>query len=270
MRADLYLVTAGYAVSRARAARMIEEGTVRIDGKPIAKPSQEISEGDHTVEATDTLRFVGRGGLKLEAAMDAFPVNASGVTALDVGASTGGFTDCLLQRGAKKVFAVDAGEGQLAESLRADPRVVSMERTNARDLTEETLGCRVDLVVMDVSFISATCILPIFPHLMKERADAVCLIKPQFEVGRAWIGKGGIVKDPAAHRYAIERVWDAGVASGLVPMGLIPSPIMGGDGNLEFLIWFRKGEDASRGCGRERIRTAAAEAASQKKNHGRK
>ena len=215
-----------------------------MDGKTVRKASDEISESAHDVVIQNALSYVGRGGLKLEAALDAFGLNVKGMSALDIGASTGGFTDCLLQRGVNRVCAVDSGAGQLAASLRTDGRVRCMENCNARYLTAEEIGGRVDLIVMDVSFISATLILPRFPDLLNEDGFAVCLIKPQFEVGKALIGKGGIVKDKKAHRMAIERVLETGKAVGLLPIGLIPSPIEGGDGNREFLVWFvRKSND---------------------------
>ena len=240
MRADLYLTEKGYVPSRQRARDLIERGLVTLDGRVIKKPSAQIDEGEHTVTVNDDLPFVSRGGLKLAAALEYFGVSPSGLDALDIGASTGGFTDCLLQGGAKSVCAVDAGCGQLAAKIAEDARVRSLEHTNARDLTLETVGGEpIDLIVMDVSFISATYIIPRFTALLRKGGRAICLIKPQFEVGRAMLGKGGIVKDPAAHRYAVERVIQSGVAAGLTPVGLMPSPIEGGDGNREFLICFR-------------------------------
>ena len=238
MRADVYLASNGYAASRQQAKRTIEDGGVTVDGKTVKKASEEISEGEHVVVVQNTLAYVGRGGLKLEAALDAFGLDVNTKNALDIGASTGGFTDCLLQRGATQVCAVDSGAGQLAALLRTDSRVRCMENCNARYLTAEEIGGRVDLIVMDVSFISATLILPRFPDLLKEDGAAICLIKPQFEVGKTMIGKGGIVKDRKAHRIAIDRVLETGRAVGLSPIGLIPSPIVGGDGNREFLVWF--------------------------------
>ncbi|MBR7097858.1 MAG: TlyA family RNA methyltransferase [Clostridia bacterium] len=246
MRADIYLTSNGYAVSRQQAKRLIEDGGVTVDGKTVRKASEEISECEHAVVIQNTLAYVGRGGLKLEAALDAFGFNVNGKTALDIGASTGGFTDCLLQRGAKQVCAVDSGTGQLAASLRTDHRVRCMENCNARYLTAKEIGGCVDLIVMDVSFISATLILPRFPDLLESDGSAICLIKPQFEVGRAMIGKGGIVKDRKAHRMAIDRVLETGRAVGLRPVGLIPSPIVGGDGNREFLVWFVRGSSDAR------------------------
>ena len=231
----------GHATSRSQAKALIDGGSVTVDGKIVKKASEDISEDAHTVKIQNAMPYVGRGGWKLEAALDAFDVTVESRRALDIGASTGGFTDCLLQRGASKVIAVDSGAGQLAASLRADGRVVSMENCNARYLTANMIGGTVDLIVMDVSFISATLIIPCFSDLLGDTGDAICLIKPQFEVGRSMIGKGGIVKDKKAHRFAIERVLESGKNAGLCPVGLIASPIAGGDGNREFLVWFTKG-----------------------------
>ena len=244
MRADSYLTEHGYVPSRERAKKIIAAGGVTVDGRPVKKPSEDIPEGEHLIVVTDSEKYVGRGGYKLEAAITAFEMDVAGLRALDVGASTGGFTDCLLQHGARHVIAVDAGEGQLAAKLRDDPRVTNIEHLNARGISLADIGGEtVDLIVMDVSFISATYIIPRFFSLLTEHGEAVCLIKPQFEVGRAMLGKGGIVKDPATHRFAIERVLQAGKDFGLTPVGLIPSPILGGDGNREFLVRFQKGAE---------------------------
>lgn len=239
MRVDLYLTEKGYVLSRKKAQTLIEEGKVSIDGHTVQKSSQQLDDGEHTVEIlqSNEVRYVGRGGLKLEAALDAFSINACNKIALDIGASTGGFTDCLLQRGAKLVYSVDAGVGQLAKPLLTNPAVISIEKLNARNLVPEHIGgTRVDLIVMDVSFISATYIIPQFPALMSDNSEAICLVKPQFEVGRAMIGKGGIVRDKAAHADAVRRVCTAAESVGLYPIALIPSPIEGGDGNREFLL----------------------------------
>ena len=237
MRADLYLTENGHVSSRQRAKDLIEKGLVAIDGVTLKKPSQPIDAGEHRVEIHDDLPYVSRGGLKLAGALEHFGVSPKGKRALDIGASTGGFTDCLLQGGAVRVCAVDAGQGQLVDRLANDVRVTSLEHTNARGLTLEMIGgARVDLIVMDVSFISATYILPRFPALLSEGGEAICLIKPQFEVGRSMLGKGGIVRDAAAHKYAVERVLESATALGLTPVGLMPSPIEGGDGNREFLV----------------------------------
>lgn len=237
MRFDVYLVEMGCAKSRVRAKELIEGGKVTLDGRTVTKASFAVADGAHTVEVTEELPYVSRGGLKLEAALHAFSIHVDGANALDVGASTGGFTDCLLQHGAASVCAVDAGQGQLDAKLCQDARVRSYEHMNARELMPEMVGgVRFDLIVMDVSFISATYILPRFPALLREGGDAVVLIKPQFEVGRALLGKGGVVRDPAAHKAAILRVVEAAETSGLTAIGLIASPIEGGDGNREFLI----------------------------------
>jgi len=234
---------------------LIEEGAVTVDGRDVKKASEIIAEDvEHDVRVQDSMKYVGRGGLKLEGALDAFGLSVGGKYALDIGASTGGFTDCLLQRGAKHVCAVDSGVGQLAEKIRSDSRVTSMENCNARYLTAEAVGRHVDLIVMDVSFISATLIIPKFPQLLGDEGDVVCLIKPQFEVGRSMIGKGGIVKDKQAHRRAIEQVLECGKSVGLIPIGLIPSPIFGGDGNREFLVWFSKVRTAKKEVTNEDIR----------------
>ena len=244
MRADVFLTVYGFVGSRSRAKQLIEEGCVFRNGKAISKPSEEL-EADAIGQITvrDAMPYVGRGGLKLEAAIEAFGMDVKELSTLDIGASTGGFTDCLLQRGAAHVCAVDAGEGQLADKLRNDPRVTVLERCNARNLTADAIGGCVSLIVMDVSFISATYIIPRFPDLLLPEGEAVCLIKPQFEVGRERIGKGGVVKDPGSHRIAVERVLSSGREAGLHPVGLIPSPIEGGNGNREFLVRFRRTGD---------------------------
>lgn len=260
MRADVFLVAGGYTHSREQAKRLILEGLVELDGKPLCRAAQEVGDGPHTVTVSGPERFVSRGGQKLEGALTAFRIDPSGWRALDIGASTGGFTDCLLRRGAAEVAAVDSGAGQLAESLRADPRVRVFEHCNARGLTAETIGGRVRLIVMDVSFISATLILPRFPVLLESVGDAVCLVKPQFEVGRAHIGKGGIVRDPRAHRLAVERVAECAASLGLCVAGLIPSPILGGDGNREFLLHLTVGQTVPP-ISAERIAAVTANAA---------
>lgn len=246
MRADVYLMQYGYVGSRSRAAKLIGEGAVLLDGMPVTKVSETVDETlPHTVTVTDTLPYVGRGGLKLEHALDAFGISCSNRTALDIGASTGGFTDCMLQRGAAHVFAVDAGSGQLSATLREDRRVTNIENCNARYLMAEQLGERfpakgVSLCVMDVSFISQTLILPRLLPLLCDGADVVTLIKPQFEAGKAQVGKGGLVRSDAARRDAVVRVLDCAQALGLLPVGLTTSPIRGGDGNLEYLLHLKK------------------------------
>mgnify|MGYP000950846560 CR=1 FL=1 len=235
MRADVFLASGGYAPSREQAKRLILEGLVTVDGKPLRRAAEEIGEGAHTVTVSGPERFVSRGGNKLEAALAAFGLIPSGWRALDIGASTGGFTDCLLRHGVAEVVAVDSGAGQLAEALRGDPRVRSREHCNARDLTAETIGGRVRLIVMDVSFISATLILPRFPALLESVGDAVCLIKPQFEAGKEKVGKKGVVRDPAVHE---EVLADFVALAEQLPMtirNLTFSPVKGPEGNIEFL-----------------------------------
>ena len=241
MRIDLYLFQKGHTDSREQARRLIEAGAVCFDGTPVKKPSLAVDEAiEHRVEIIRPAaeRYVGRGGLKLERALAYFAIDPSHMTAVDIGASTGGFTDCLLQNGAERVYAVDSGEGQLHPRLRADSRVVNIEKCNARSMTEETLGERVDLAVMDVSFISQTCILPVLPLLLKEEGLLISLIKPQFEAGRSAVGKGGIVRRREHREAAIRRVLEGADAVGLTCIALTVSPITGGDGNIEYLALF--------------------------------
>lgn len=257
MRADLYLVEKGAAASRTLARKLIEAGVVLLDGRVIQKPAEDVPEGEHTltVGETDETRYVGRGGLKLEVALDAFAVPVVGGVFADVGASTGGFTDCLLRRGAARVYAIDAGHGQLHPRLRADTRVRVAEGCNARTLTRETLcglepsgltpdGHRfeglVDGAVMDVSFISQTLILPALANIIKPGGLLISLIKPQFECGAGALSRRGIVTNERDRRAAIERVTAGAAACGFERRGLIPSPIEGGDGNQEYLAYFGK------------------------------
>ena len=241
MRADLYLVENGYVKSRTSAAKFIDNGHVLIDGKPVKKASQDISDHEHTVTLLESERYVSRGGLKLEGALKAFSLDVSGKRAADIGASTGGFTDCLLQAGAAHVYAIDSGRDQLDPDLMLDERVSCMEGVNARYLTPEDLGGAVDLVVMDVSFISQTLILPAVASLLCDGGIYIGLIKPQFEAGRGAVGKGGIVKNPKDRRAAVERVLQSARELGLCLHGLVTSPIQGGDGNVEYLAYFIKG-----------------------------
>lgn len=239
MRLDLYLQEKGLAPTRSRAKAMIEGGMVEVDGKITDKPATPVDDGC-TVRILDTLRYVSRGGLKLEAALAAFGVCAKDRVALDIGASSGGFTDCLLQAGARLVYALDSGSDQLAATLRADPRVRSREHCNARYITPRDFEETPTLAVMDVSFISQTLILPAIADILPEGAELVSLIKPQFEAGRAAIGKGGIVRSDADRAAAVRRVTECAEALGLAHLGTIPSPIRGGDGNIEYLAHFRK------------------------------
>jgi len=230
----------GYVDSRERAKRLILAGSVRVDGRVIQKPAFEIESGEITVEEE---RFVGRGGEKLEGALKAFSVDPTGLRAIDIGASTGGFTHCLLLHGAAHVTALDAGCGQLHPTLAGDARVTNLEKYNARELSREDVG-EFDLAVMDVSFISQTYILPRLPLVLRPAGQAITLIKPQFEAGRAALNKKGVVKDARDRLLAVRRVLQAAREAGLVPQGLVRSPITGGDGNVEYLALFSlTGED---------------------------
>lgn len=234
MRLDVYLSDNGYADSRERAKRLILAGNVRVDGVVIKKPAFEIDGGEITVEQE---RFVGRGGEKLEGALAAFGIDPTGMRAIDIGASTGGFTHCLLLHGATHVTALDAGCDQLHPILAADARVKNLEKYNARDLCPEDVGT-FDLAVMDVSFISQTYILPRLPLVLSPTGIAITLIKPQFEAGRAALNKKGVVKDARDRLLAVRRVLHSAREVGLVPRGLVRSPITGGDGNVEYLVLF--------------------------------
>ena len=240
MRLDVYLTENGYADSRERAKRLILGGRVCVNGAVITKPSFELQCGEITVEQES---FVGRGGEKLEGALVSFEIDPCGMRAIDIGASTGGFTHCLLLHGAAHVTALDAGCGQLHPSLAADARVKNIEKYNARELSVDDVG-QFDLAVMDVSFISQTYILPRLPAVLLPSGLAITLVKPQFEAGRAALNKKGLVKDPRDRLLAVRRVLQSAREAGLVPKGLIRSPITGGDGNVEYLALFSlMGED---------------------------
>lgn len=239
MRLDSFLHDNGYAGSRTEAKAYILEGLVKVDGKTVKKPAFDVSEEcEISVDKTGH-RFVSRGGYKLEGALDAFSVDPSGRDCLDIGASSGGFTDCLLQRGASRVIAVDSGTAQLVDSLRSDKRVTVMEKCNARYLTVDALEYVPTLTVMDVSFISATYIFEAVKSCMTLGGDFICLIKPQFEVGKEGLGKGGIVKDDKHRRRAVDKVVASAASHGFKLLGIIDSPILGGDGNREFLAHFK-------------------------------
>jgi 23S rRNA (cytidine1920-2'-O)/16S rRNA (cytidine1409-2'-O)-methyltransferase len=241
MRADVFLVSFGFSKSRESARRSIEAGLVTIDGQLINKPSEKVDETiAHDVRCESTIPYVGRGGMKLEAALDAFNIDPTGKVCIDIGASTGGFTDCLIRRGALRVYAVDSGHGQLAEELLSNSKVISVEGMNARFLSREIIPQPADMIVMDVSFISQTLIIPRFDNLLTEEGIAVTLIKPQFECGREAVGKGGIVKKPEHRLSAIRRVFACARECGIYPKALIRSPIVGGDGNVEFLALFTR------------------------------
>jgi len=230
---DLLLVQRGLAESRERAQALIRAGQVLVDDQVADKPGRRVP-SNAALRLRSRLPYVSRGGLKLEAALNAFGLDVAGWVVADVGASTGGFTDCLLQRGAARVYAIDVGYGQLAWKLRRDPRVVVMERTNIRFL--ESLPEPVDLATVDVSFIGLELVLPAVMRLLKPQGQIVALVKPQFEAGRRQVGKGGVVRDPAVHRQVLTRLIEWAVEHGLRVLGLIPSPITGPRGNVEFLL----------------------------------
>ena len=245
MRADVYLVERGVAASRTLARRLIEAGAVLLDGRPVEKPAQEVPPGAHTLEVGESreTRYVGRGGLKLEAALDAFPVPVAGGVFADIGASTGGFTDCMLQNGAARVYAVDVGYGQLDWKLRNDPRVVCLERTNARYLDHEQVPDVLDFASVDVSFISLTKVLIPARELLRDGGEMVCLIKPQFEAGREKVGKKGVVREPATHAEVLHMAQGYAMANHFTPAGLDFSPIKGPEGNIEFLMYVQHSQN---------------------------
>jgi 23S rRNA (cytidine1920-2'-O)/16S rRNA (cytidine1409-2'-O)-methyltransferase len=247
-RIDKLLVERGLAESRTRARALVMAGLVLVGERRVEKPS-ETYEPDAQVRVRGSedpaARFVGRGALKLEAALDAFGLDVRDFVCLDVGASTGGFTDCLLQRGARRVVAVDVGHNQIDYRLRTDPRVEVREGVNARRLAPEDFEAAFDLVVMDVSFISATKVLPALVPLIKDSGSLVVLIKPQFEVGRGEVGKGGIVRDPAQHARVVGEVNRAARELGLVARGVVDSPILGAEGNKEFLALYEPGGNSA-------------------------
>jgi len=246
IRLDQLLLQRGLVPSRERAQALVIEGKVLVDGQKIIKSGTSVALESEIRLLGEDLKYVSRGGLKLARSLDYWKIDVHGKTCLDVGASTGGFTDCLLQNGAKHVIAVDTGHGQIAMKLRQDPRVRLLEKTNARYLTREQLGETVDLIVMDVSFISATTVLPpvfaaAFPSEAADRAGRalIVLVKPQFEAGRENVGKGGIVRDPKTQQQAVDRVRDAVTALGVTTIDVIESPIQGAEGNREFLLYAR-------------------------------
>jgi len=236
-RLDMLLVERGLAQSREKARALILAGQVLVQGQKADKAGHSVSI-DSKIEVLESPKYVGRGGLKLEAALDHFRIQPAGKVCLDIGSSTGGFTDCLLQRGAARVYAIDVGTAQLDWKLRNDPRVIVHEQVNARYLARGQVPEPVDLAVCDVSFISITMILPVLPNLLAESAEMVILVKPQFELERHQVGKGGIIRDPALHHQACRRVEEAVQRMGY-GSEIIPSPILGAEGNQEFLLYAR-------------------------------
>jgi len=241
MRLDVYLFSKNLVKSRQKAKSLIEEGNVSVNNVVINKPSYKIDDLiEYSIQINDTCPYVSRGGIKLEKMLNQLNLDLNGKVAIDIGASTGGFTHCLLVNGISRVYAVDSGSNQLHESLLTDDRVISMERFNAKDLSVDIIGDKVDIIVCDVSFISQTFILPVAKTLIKDNGVYIGLIKPQFEVGKGKIGKGGIVKEPKYRFEAIKKVLDCAEVNELKCIAFTKSPICGGDGNIEYVVALSK------------------------------
>lgn len=240
-RLDKVLVDSGLVKSRERAKALIMEGKVSVSGMPVLKAGSLVDACSSIVLKDDDIPFVGRGGVKLEAAIGHFAVDLAGKVVMDVGCSTGGFTDCVLKKNARKVYAIDVGYGQFDWGLRNDPRVVLLEKTNIRYLDQGLIGDRIDCAVIDVSFISLLKVLPAVREFLAPDGTVLALVKPQFEVGRAQVGKGGIVKDESYRLAAVDRVRDGAEALGFRARGLFQSPITGQKGNIEYFIYLERG-----------------------------
>lgn len=242
-RLDILVYEKGFAESREKAKAIIMAGQVYVDNQKADKCGTSYDENANIEVRGSVLKYVSRGGLKLEKAIDNFGLDLNGAVAMDIGASTGGFTDCMLQNGAQKVYSIDVGYGQLAWKLRTDERVVNLERTNMRKVTREQVPDAIDFFSVDVSFISLRLILPVARELMAENAEAVCLIKPQFEAGREKVGKKGVVRDPSVHVEVVRGIFDFCLQSGFDVLNLDFSPIKGPEGNIEYLIHLKKSDD---------------------------
>lgn len=245
-RLDSRIFDLGLTDSREKAKAFIMAGQVYVNGMKASKAGLTVTEKD-TIEVRGTSEFVSRGGHKLKKAMNSFPISLKDKICMDVGASTGGFTDCMLQNGASKVYSIDVGYGQLAWKLRSDDRVVNLERTNIRYVTDETVPDKIDFFSVDVSFISLTLVLPAVIKLLSENGEGVCLIKPQFEAGREKVGKKGVVRDKAVHSEVIEKIRSFAVETGFSVLGLDYSPIKGPEGNIEYLIHIGLNKDNNTG-----------------------
>ncbi len=242
-RLDSYIFEHGFSESREKAKALIMAGVVYINNQKADKAGMTVKPDDTVEVRSNPLKYVSRGGLKLEKAVTQFSLSLDGKICADIGASTGGFTDCMLQNGAKKVYAIDVGYGQLAWSLRTDERVVNLERTNFRYVTKEQIPDELDFASVDVSFISLSIIAPVMHSLMKENATAVCLIKPQFEAGREKVGKKGVVRDKSVHIEVVERICQMFNDVGFCIKGLDFSPIKGPEGNIEYLAYIKKSSE---------------------------
>ena len=242
-RLDQLIFDLGLASSRERAKSMIMEGRVFLHNQKYDKPGTMVPSDEVPEIRGKEMPYVSRGGLKLEKAMQTFPISLAGAVAMDIGASTGGFTDCMLQNGTKKVYAIDVGYGQLAWKLRTDDRVVNLERTNVRYLTQEQVPELVDFFSVDVSFISLQLVLPVARKFIKDGGEAVCLIKPQFEAGREKVGKKGVVRDKSVHEEVILKILNFVLQNGYTVRGVTFSPVKGPEGNIEYLLYLRKTEE---------------------------
>lgn len=260
VRLDQLVYELGFTDSRERAKTTVMSGLVFVNGQRADKPGMPVAPDAKIEVHGDALPFVSRGGFKLDKALKVFPVDPSGKVCIDCGASTGGFTDVLLQHGAAKVYAVDVGYGQLAWKLRNDERVVNLERTNLRYVTSEQIPELMDLAVMDVSFISIKLVLPAVKALLKPDADLICLIKPQFEAGREEVGKKGVVRDRAVHEHVIHSIFDFAPEIGLTVMGLDFSPIKGPEGNIEYICHMKNRVSEAVSINVEAVVTASHEA----------
>ncbi len=243
IRLDVAVFEAGYAPSREKAKAIIMAGQVYVNNQKVDKAGTEIKPDDTLEVRGATLKYVSRGGLKLEKAMQEFPITLKNKICMDVGASTGGFTDCMLQNGAVKVYSIDVGYGQLAWKLRTDERVVNLERTNFRYVTNEQVPDKIDFASVDVSFISLYHILPVLNTLLSDDGQAVCLIKPQFEAGKEKVGKKGVVRDLSVHLEVVEKIIGLAIENGFNVLGLQFSPIKGPEGNIEYLIYLQKSKE---------------------------
>lgn len=243
IRLDVAVFESGYAPSREKAKAIIMAGQVYVNNQKVDKAGTEIKLDDKLEVRGSALKYVSRGGLKLEKAMQEFPITLENKTCMDIGASTGGFTDCMLQNGAVKVYAIDVGYGQLAWKLRTDERVINLERTNFRYVTKEQVPDEIDFASVDVSFISLYHILPVLNQMLSDDGEAVCLIKPQFEAGKDKVGKKGVVRDLTVHLEVVEKIIHLAVENGFDVNGLQFSPIKGPEGNIEYLIYIKKSNE---------------------------
>ena len=239
-RLDIALFERGFTESREKAKALIMSGIVYVNDQKEIKAGRDIKPDDVIEVRGSTLKYVSRGGLKLEKAMQSFPIGLENKICMDIGASTGGFSDCMLQNGASKVYAIDVGYGQLAWKLRSDERVINLERTNFRYVTREQVPDEIDFASVDVSFISLKLILPVMYELLKADGEAVCLIKPQFEAGKENVGKKGVVRDPAVHESVIKTIAEFANATSFAVLGLEHSPVKGPEGNIEYLMHLKK------------------------------